>query len=142
MSAALKTVSCEVLVVEDNPGDAYLIRHALHEALRCNVIVIDHGGAALSLLCSPQATWCPSLVVLDLNLPAVPGQEILKQLRARGRCPGTPVIICTSSTREDELAAVRELGVSEIVAKGIDLNDIRAVGLAAQRAIRDIWPPS
>jgi CheY-like chemotaxis protein len=89
------------LLVEDNETDVFVIREILD---RCEpnvrVRVAKDGQDALSYLREidkDQSVPCPELVLLDLNLPEVPGIEILKELRSGSRCSHAHVIVVTSS---------------------------------------------
>ncbi len=59
----------------------------------------------------------PALVLLDLNLPQVPGFEVLEWMRNNPDYARTPVVIFSSSTREDDQVKARELGANEFVPK-------------------------
>ena len=92
---------CQILLAEDNPADVGLVRAALREhEVDCHVRVIGDGEAALSFidgLDQDPKLPCPDLLLLDLHLPKRDGLEILKHLRASGRCAQTPVVVLTSS---------------------------------------------
>jgi DNA-binding response OmpR family regulator len=59
----------------------------------------------------------PSAVLLDLNLPQVPGFEVLRWMRNHPDFARTPVVVFSSSTREDDRAKALELGANEFVVK-------------------------
>jgi DNA-binding response OmpR family regulator len=59
----------------------------------------------------------PGVVLLDLNLPLVPGFEVLQWMRNHPDFARTPVVVFSSSTREDDRVRARELGANEFVAK-------------------------
>jgi DNA-binding response OmpR family regulator len=59
----------------------------------------------------------PSVVLLDLNLPQLPGFEVLKWMRDRPDFARTPVVVFSSSTREDDRVKAQELGASEFLSK-------------------------
>jgi hypothetical protein len=69
-----------ILLVEDNPGDVLLIQQILSTALpSVNIRVAMDGEQALRMLSDPDLK--PDLVILDLNIPKVPGIAILAQCR-------------------------------------------------------------
>lgn len=101
----------QILVVEDNKADLFLIRKAI-EAVQVDaeLNVVSDGHAAIGFFDAVDAgdTTCPpDLVLLDLNLPKRSGEEVLKHLRNSDRCRNALVLIVTSSdsTREREAAA-------------------------------------
>ena len=75
--------SLDILLIEDNPGDVYLFKSALADiGKHANVLVFATGLAAIEHLrnITKRAAQKPDLIVLDLNLPAVNGREILKAI--------------------------------------------------------------
>lgn len=129
----------EVLLVEDNPGDARLTREALREARAAvRLSVVSDGEEALAFLrrqgphaSAPQ----PDLVLLDLNLPRMTGREVLAAVRADPALRGLPVIVMTTSRAERDVRDCYELGASCYVVKPVDLDEF----LRLVRAIEDFW---
>ena len=69
----------------------------------------------------------PGVVLLDLNLPLVSGFEVLEWMRNHPDFARTPVVVFSSSTREDDRVRARELGANEFVAKpssGLDFGQV------------------
>jgi CheY-like chemotaxis protein len=79
------------LIIEDEPDLVRIFARAL-ELSGYKVETRSDGAEAMNLL----ATMAPDIVVLDLHLPTVSGQEILKTIRADGRFQKTRVIIATA----------------------------------------------
>tara|TARA_Y100000310_G_C20693897_1_gene824145 strand:- start:3777 stop:4199 length:423 start_codon:yes stop_codon:yes gene_type:complete len=89
-----------VYIVEDQPADMCMILEALSEnGIEMNVLTASDGKEALDFLLSNQP-FVPSLIILDLNLPKVTGQEVLKRIRKDDRVSRIPVIILTSLDEE------------------------------------------
>lgn len=89
-----------IILIEDNLGDVGIIRRALDRHLKSyDLEVIHNGSDALRAFRSleSEAQAMPDLVVLDLNLPRVPGMEVLRYLRESSRLCAIPVIVATSS---------------------------------------------
>ncbi len=102
-----------VLLVEDNATDVFVIKKVLADCgPGLDVRVARDGQDALryirALATDPSAA-CPALVLLDLNIPKITGQEILRELRSGSRCNLIPVIIVTSSGAEADRAAAKLL---------------------------------
>ncbi len=93
----------------------------LEPALR----VVNDGQAALDYLSGAGAYGerarypLPAVVLLDLNLPEVHGFEVLKWIRAQPAHSGLPVVVFTSSAREEDRARALELGASEYLQKPV-----------------------
>jgi len=105
-----------ILLVEDNPIDAFVIREAFEECgLKLELEVIKDGRSALSYIDTVDGDTtmtAPTLVLLDLNLPKVSGIDVLKRLRAVPRCNQIPVVVITSSDYSGDLEAVEKLGIA------------------------------
>jgi len=105
-----------ILLVEDNPIDAFVIREAFEECgLKLGLEVIKDGRSALSYIDTVDADAtvpAPALVMLDLNLPKVSGIDVLKRLRTVSRCNKVPVVVITSSDYSGDLEAVERLGIA------------------------------
>ncbi len=107
----------EILLVEDNPGDAMLIRFALAEAsATVKLHIARDGQQALALI--DNTDFQPSLIILDLNIPRIPGSALLERWQGRH----TPVVVFSSSRDDVEKARVLALGAREFVHKPTDLD--------------------
>jgi two-component system response regulator len=118
----------EILLVEDDPGDAELTTLALQEAAFAHRVVLARDGAeALDLLfCrGPHAhrrfESPPHLVLLDLKLPRVSGHDVLRAIKADARTRPIPVIVLTSSDRDRDLIECYKLGVNSYIQKPAEL---------------------
>jgi CheY-like chemotaxis protein len=106
----------EVCLIEDNPGDAVLVRQVLRDYPQpINVRVVPDGEQAVRLLADEH--YQPDLIVLDLNIPKIPGLAVLALEPARK----APVIIFSSAMDPAEIACALQLGAKEFVRKPIDL---------------------
>jgi CheY-like chemotaxis protein len=97
----------EVLLVEDDPGDAGLIRRALTQSrLSLNLTWVEDGEEALNYLrdARPSGAMRPDLVLLDLNMPKKSGHTVLAEIRADPQLTDLPVVILTTSQAEEDVA--------------------------------------
>jgi DNA-binding response OmpR family regulator len=113
-----------VLYVEDEECDRMFMEVAFQkagmgEALRT---VVD-GREAMAYLAGSGAYAdrgrhpMPAVVLLDLNLPIVSGFDVLKWMKEHADLAGLPVVIFSSSSRDEDKAKARELGANEYVEK-------------------------
>ena len=116
-----------ILLVEDDPSDIGLTERALRKARSSNELVVaEDGQEALDYLwgtgvhAGRNVSEPPALVLLDLNLPKVPGLEVLRRIRADPRTRRIPVVILTTSQEEQDVAAGYDLGVNSYVRKPVD----------------------
>jgi CheY-like chemotaxis protein len=78
---------------------------------------------------------CPDIVLLDLNLPKVDGQEVLSELRKHPECAGTPVIVVSSSDARKDRARMAELGVTRYFRKPSNLEAFLLLGAVVKDVV-------
>jgi two-component system, chemotaxis family, response regulator Rcp1 len=138
MCAAL-VVPIEILLVEDNPGDADLAREAMENSkIRNTLSVVVDGVEALDFLYRRgkyAAAPRPDLILLDLNLPKKNGREVLAEIKCDEDLKRIPVVILTASKDEEDILKSYNLHANCYITKPIDLHQfVRVV-----RAIEDFW---
>jgi DNA-binding response OmpR family regulator len=111
-----------VLVVEDEPDIAGLIKHGLERSRDAQVEIVASGDAALRAV-TEQA---PDLIILDLNLPVVSGTEVCRILRGRPATVSIPIIMLTARTAEADRVAGLDLGADDYVTKPFSLRELAA----------------
>lgn len=113
-----------ILLVEDNPGDIRLTREAFKEQSIANELHIARdGGEALDFLFQRNAYTDapqPDIILLDLNLPRINGDEILDEIRSDERLNKIPVIVLTSSQAEEDVIRSYELQANAFLTKPVD----------------------
>jgi len=121
-----------ILLVEDNPSDADLTRRALFKGRISNeLVVVEDGQEALDYLRAEGAfagrniSETPTVVLLDLKLPKIPGLEVLRTIRADARIRRVPIVILTSSKEEEDVGAGYDLGVNSYVRKPVDFKEFQ-----------------
>lgn len=113
-----------ILLIEDDADDEALVLRALEAAgVRVPVVVArDAAGALRELGGDDDAppSVLPSLVLLDLQLGAASGFDVLRRLRGAGRARLVPVILFTSSDREEDVLEAYALGANSFLRKPDD----------------------
>jgi two-component system response regulator len=116
-----------ILLVEDNPSDADLTRRAFEKShIGNDLVVAEDGQEALDYLrgegqfVGRDESDLPALMLLDLKLPRVPGLEVLRRVRADPSTRRLPVVILTTSTQGQDVAAGYDLGVNTYIRKPVD----------------------
>ncbi len=106
----------EVLLIEDNAGDALLIGQILADCqLPVKLHVARDGEQALLMLADPNLKV--SLIVLDLNIPKISGNALLKRYSPRD----IPIVVFSSSWNEAEVQDALDLGACQYVQKPTDI---------------------
>lgn len=97
----------EIILVEDNPGDVYIVRSSLADSkLDHNFYHVRDGEEIMAYLCHEcgyKNVPFPDLILLDLNLPKKNGFEVLAEIKANPKFRMIPVIILTSSNAEQDI---------------------------------------
>ena len=101
-----------ILIVEDEPEIAQLVRHYL-EKEGFHTSVAKTGLEAQKLV----ATEHPDLVILDLMLPEMDGLEVCKALRRKPETALLPIIMLTAKNEESDTVIGLELGADDYVTK-------------------------
>jgi CheY-like chemotaxis protein len=128
-----------ILLVEDDPGHARLIEKNLRRANVTNRIdhVTDGQQAVDYLFCegayADRQHPSPLLVLLDLNMPALDGYQVLERMKSDERTKRIPVIILTTTDDAREVARCYELGCNVYITKPVDYDQfseaMRKLGL-------------
>jgi DNA-binding response OmpR family regulator len=108
-----------ILVVEDEQGIVAFVRRGL-EAAGYQVLVAEDGIDGLALALMPDV----ELVVLDLGLPGIPGEEVLRRLRQRR--PSVPVIVLTAKDSVSDRVANLDAGADDYVVKPFSVSELLA----------------
>ncbi len=117
-----------ILLVEDNPANADLTCEAFAAGrIKPEMSVVKDGVEALALLASRRTEWRPTMILLDLILPRKDGRHVLAILKADDELPRIPIVVLSSSDREDDIANCYQLGANCYIAKPLDLQGLRNV---------------
>lgn len=128
-----------ILIVEDNRGDALLVREALKESnLSFELTHISDGEKAFDYLRRRGEhlnAGRPNLVLLDLNLPKRDGWEVLDEIRGSPDLKGTPVVILSSSGNPEDRERAARTPNSLYIRKPSTLDEFLAIG----KQIESFW---
>ncbi|MDR9466980.1 response regulator [Marinospirillum sp.] len=132
--AALK-----VLLVEDEPADAHLVRLAFQES-QLDIaldLVVDGREALAYLKKQPPFTTAPTpgLILLDLNMPRMNGREFLAAVKADPELKRFPVVVLTTSDAEKDIESCYDMGASGYITKPIDIDQF----IQVIKSLGDYW---
>src|SRR5215831_9263343 len=112
----------QIILIEDNPADAYLFKFAVKTAgIHCVITEFRAGVDAARELCADNGEqMVPDLIVMDLNTPRTDGFKVLSQLREEPRLSHVPIAVLTSSQSTTDKQRVERSG-ARYIEKASDL---------------------
>ena len=120
-----------ILLVEDNEDHAEITMFTLEENQVANKIYwVDDGAKAIDFLfhqgdyADPIEYPVPGLILLDLKLPKLDGLEVLERIKADPELRRIPVVMLTTSNREEEILRSYDLGVNSYVTKPVQFEEL------------------
>ncbi len=129
----------DILLIEDNPGDARLVKEVFNERkLKHNLIILYDGVEATEYLFKRNKytdTPRPDLIILDLNLPKKNGKEVLLEIKTDDNLKSIPVIVLTTSKSEEDIMNTYSLHANCYMIKPLNLNDF----FETVKAIENFW---
>ena len=121
-----------ILLVEDDENDIFLMERAFGKAsVPVQIQVARDGREALRYVhgegkyANREQYPLPWLTLLDLNLPYVPGLEVLKQIREHPELRKLVVVVLTSSVADSDLEHAYELGANSYLSKPNSLEEVQ-----------------
>jgi chemotaxis family two-component system response regulator Rcp1 len=129
----------DILLVEDNPGDARLALESLKESkIRNTLHWVQDGLDAMKFLHrqgkyenAPRA----DLILLDLNMPKMDGRKVLAEIKSDDDLKRIPVVIFTISKAEEDILKTYNLHANCYITKPLDLEQFSKV----VKSIQDFW---
>jgi len=129
----------EILLAEDNPGDARLTVEGFKDAkVRNNISIVEDGKEALAFL-RQEGRYAnavfPDLILLDLNMPKMDGREVLAEIKADERLRQIPVLVFTVSSAEKDILEAYDLHANAFITKPIDLDEF----ITVVKSLEQFW---
>lgn len=123
--------AAEIMLVEDNRGDALLASRAFRQAeIDNNLTVAETAETALSMLRREgdyAGMRLPDIILLDLNLPKMSGKDLLNIIKNDAGLRHIPVIILSSSAAEIDIAGSYGLHANAYIVKPLNLENFSDV---------------
>ena len=123
----------------------FLMREALTAAnVAAELYVVSDGENAFRFIDATDAddeASCPTLIILDLNLPKKTGLEVLQYVRRSKKCTNAPVLIVTSSDSQTDRQAATKLGANGYFRKPSGYEAYLKIGEIVRDLLADL-PPS
>ncbi len=114
------------LMAEDSPDDILITKRAWKKSnIKNKLYIVEDGEEALDFLYKRrQHLDAPSisLLLLDLNMPKMNGFEVLKTIKKDAELMRLPVIVLTTSNRDDDIERAYNLGCNSYIVKPVNYN--------------------
>ena len=114
-----------MLVADDDEDDQVLMQEAIKESkINVNLHFVEDGEELLHYL-KRQGKYSeskfprPSLILLDLNMPKKDGREVLKEIKSNDELRQIPVVIFTTSKREEDVYRSYNIGGNSFITKPV-----------------------
>ncbi|MEJ0105181.1 MAG: response regulator [Bacteroidota bacterium] len=112
-----------ILLIDDDEDDQEIFLTALENIrLPVNCTVSDNARDALDKLVAGEIS--PELIILDLNMPVMNGQQFLMEVKKEKNLKNIPVIVLSTSSHELTIALTKELGASQFISKPERFEDL------------------
>jgi CheY-like chemotaxis protein len=119
----------EILLVEDNEDDIVIIQEVFADMRLATIInVVRDGEEALAYLRRNgkyKVARMPDIVLLDINMPKKNGFEVLEEMKKDPRLQPLPVIMLTTSHREEDVVRSYAKGACSYIHKLVDLDQFK-----------------
>ena len=139
MSKNINVKPIEILLIEDNPGDADLALEAMEQSKICNNLHwVEDGVAAMEFLRKKgkyKQALRPDLILLDLNLPKKDGREVLAEIKEDSSLKRIPVVILTTSRAEEDILKTYNLHANCYISKPLGIDEF----LKVVKSIENFW---
>lgn len=129
----------DVLLVEDNAGDARLTLETFRDANKSvRLHLVSDGVEAMAYLrggAAKGSTPRPVLILLDLNLPKMDGREVLAQIKSDPALKTIPIVILTTSDAELDITTSYNLHANCYLTKPVRLEEFETL----VKSVNDFW---
>ena len=121
-----------IILADDDLDDCLILNHVIEDVLPGSRLTCFHNCATLftyleSLNLDKDNCITPDLILLDLNMPAMTGQECLRKIRKNEICKNIPVIIYSTASREDIIEECYRSGATAYVVKPTDTTKLKQI---------------
>lgn len=122
--------SYDILLVEDNPADVEITLEAFRRSRTTNRVYVSRDGEEALDFIFQRGRYTrglnapkPDMILLDLNLPRRSGFEVLEQVKRHESLRDIPVIILTTSDRDEDVRRCFRLGANNYLTKPVQFDD-------------------
>ena len=107
-----------IFIVDDDPDDRQIILDSfLENTAPIDYIFIENGGQLMDTLHQASPEDLPALILLDLNMPGLPGLQALKEIKTHTSFRHIPTIVLTTSTLQKDQDLSYKFGANSFLQK-------------------------
>jgi CheY-like chemotaxis protein len=114
-----------ILIAEDDPDDALMLKDAFSEINQTEVTFLNNGKLLLdninALLLDNNL---PKLILVDLNMPVLDGRSVIKELRSSEQTKNIPLIVLSTTKNKDDIESAMALGADEFYTKPASFSNL------------------
>ena len=118
-SARPATTKWVALYIEDNQPNVQLMQGILARRPEIRLLTAFQGALGLEL----TRQYCPDIILLDLHLPDMNGDEVLRSLRENPQTSHIPVVMVSADATPRQIERLLQLGANEYLSKPFDVNN-------------------
>ena len=112
-----------VLYIEDNPVNIALVKAILAPRADIRLTFAIDGATGLAQVEADR----PDLILLDLRLPDMPGDELVRRLRERPTLADIPIIAISGDTLSEQRQRMKDLAIADFIPKPFDIDEFERV---------------
>ena len=114
-----------VLLVEDSPDHAFLIKRAISAAIQdLKIQWAKDGEEAVEFIIKRGLK--PDLILLDIKMPRMNGFEVLRVLKGNKETKYIPIVILSTSANEKDVSRAYSLGTNCYITKPVEIADFQS----------------
>ncbi|WP_343530650.1 response regulator [Pedobacter sp.] len=114
-----------ILIAEDDPDDALMLKDAFSEIDQNMVTFLNNGKLLIEHIQHLLLTnKLPNLIVIDLNMPVLDGRGVIKELRKNTETKNIPLVVLSTTKSKEDIDSVMALGASEFFTKPTSFSDL------------------
>ncbi len=114
-----------ILIAEDDPDDALMLKDAFSEINQTAITFLNNGKLLVEHIQKLlQNNEQPNLVVIDLNMPVLDGRGVINELKKSVATQHIPLVVLSTTKDKDDIAAIIALGANDFFTKPSCFNDL------------------
>ena len=111
-----------VAYIEDNLANVRLMERLVERRAGVSLVHAMQGRLGLELVASSE----PDLIFLDLHLPDMSGEEVLRRLRADDATRGIPIVVVSADATPGQIRRIVDMGATGYLVKPFDIEEVLA----------------